>query len=231
MITRGSVRRKSREVFQKVIELRKKGFSYSEIIKETNVAKSTINNWITFAGLNLSPEHLRIQQRKRIENYVVATEASRITRLNRKLSDIQNFISKYKEYFNDPFFNYGIAIFESEGSKSTDCKFSNSDYRLIITFIKFIEKYFDLNRQSNMSFSLFIHESRKNDLIKILAFWAKKVDVSKNKFYVYWKKNKIVGRRENKDYLGQISVRIMGERILGSKLLAISDIILKKYLK
>jgi hypothetical protein len=48
---------------------------------------------------------------------------------------------------------------------------------------------------------------------------------------VYWKRNKIVGRRDNPEYLGQFSVRVMGERVLGSKLLAISDILLKKYQK
>ncbi len=158
-----------------------------------------------------------------------AKEASRITRQKRKGIDIQNFIEKYKVYFNSPFFNYGMALFEAEGSKRTDCKFSNSDYRLIRAFVKFVEKYFLLNRRSNMSFSLYLHETRKNDLGKILNFWSSKVGIEKDKIYIYWKKNKIVGRLENPDYVGQIVVRVMGERVFGSKLLAISDIILRKY--
>ena len=88
MLTRFSVRRKSKDIFQKVTTLRKQGHSYSEIIKETGVAKSTINSWINFAGLNLSPEHLQIQLKKRVENHVLGTEASKITRLKRKDKNI-----------------------------------------------------------------------------------------------------------------------------------------------
>lgn len=223
------VRRKSFDIYKRVIELRKQEFSYTEIQKETGVAKSTINNWLTCAGLTLTQKHLQIQLRKSIEKRATATEASKITRQKRKDIDIQNFIRNNKKYFNDPFFNYGMALYESEGSKGTDCKFSNSDYRLIQTFVKFIEKYFLLTRRENMSFSFYLHETRKDDLNKILNFWSSKIGIDKNNMYIYWKKNKVVGRRENVDYFGQILSRVTGGRILGSKLLAISDIILKKY--
>ena len=226
-----SVRRKSFELYKKVIALRKKEFSYSEIRKETGLAKSTINNWLTYAGLTLTEQHLEIQSKKRQEAHIIATEASRVTRQKRKDLDIQNFISKNSHYFNNPFFLYSIALYESEGSKSTDCKFSNSDYRLMLVFVKFIEKYFFLNRSTNMTFSLYIHVSRKNDLNKIINFWCSKMGIQKDKMYIYWKKNKIVGRKENPEYVGQMSVRVKGESILGSKLQNISGIILKQYLR
>jgi hypothetical protein len=228
-MTKGSIRRKSAAIFKAVISLRKKGFSYSEIKKETGIAKSTINNWLTRAGLTLSKEHLQIQAKKKVENHAIATEASRIIRLERKESDIQNFIGLQKGYFNDPFYNYGIALYEAEGSKGTGCKFSNSDYRLIQTFTKFVEKYFHLSRRADISFSVYIHEARKQDLGKILNFWVDKIGINKNQIHVYWKKNKIVGRKKNSDYVGQFSLRVMGESILGSKMLAISDIILRKF--
>lgn len=229
MLIKGSVRRKSKEVFQKVLILRKQGHSYTEIRKETGIAKSTINNWLSYARLTLTKEHLAIQSRKRIENHVIATEASRITRGKRKKMDIQLTIEKNKQFFNDPLFNYGIALYESEGSKGTDCKFSNSDYRLAQTFLKFIEKYFYLTRDKNMTFAIYIHESRLKDLEKIKSFWADQIKISKEIIRIYWKKNIIVRRRENSDYVGQFSIRVRGERVLGSKLLAISDIILRKY--
>ena len=177
MITRGSVRRKSADIFKKVIELRKGGHSYSEIRKETGIAKSTINNWITLAGLNLSLEHMQIQARKRLENHTIGTEASKRTRAKRKEANINNFLLEYKKYINDPFFNYGLALFEAEGSKATGCRFSNSDFRLVVVFIKFIENFFKLDRQKNMCFRLYIHEIRKNDMDKILGFWSKKLSI------------------------------------------------------
>jgi hypothetical protein len=231
MITRGSIRRKSAEIFKQVITLRKQGHSYTEIRKATCVAKSTINNWITFAGLNLSPEHMQIQTRKRMENHTVGTEASKRTRAKRKEEDIQEFISKQKVNFDNPLYNFGVALYESEGSKSTYCKFSNSDFRLIQMFVCFIEKYFSINRDENMSFDLYLHITRKPDLGKIKGFWANKIQVPASKIRVYWKRNKIVGRKENQDYVGQIMVSVHGVKVLGSKLHAISDIILRKHLR
>lgn len=231
MVTRGSVRRKGKELFQKVILLRKKGLSYTEIQGETGIAKSTINSWLTFAGLTLTKEHLEISRKRYLANNVIATEASKITRARKKAEDIDKFIQKHKSNFDDPLFNYCIALFEAEGSKSIDCKFSNSDYRLVKLLVFFAEKYLHLDRIKNISYSLYIHESRKSDLNKILNFWANKLNIPRNKIYIYWKKNIVTHRRNNPDYTGQIGLRIMGEKVLGSKLLAISDIILTKALK
>lgn len=229
MITRFAVRKKNHNKFIKVISLRRQGHSYSEIMKLIPVAKSTINNWITLVGLNLSQGHLQIQSKKRLENYKIGTIASRITRDKRKEVEIQHLIDLHKKHFNDPFYNFGIALYESEGSKGTECRFSNSDYRMVLVFVRFIETYFFLRREENMTFELFIHETRKNDLNKIKNFWINKVQIPKDKIKIYWKKNRVVRRRENPDYVGQVRVRVKGEKILGSKLSAISDIILRKY--
>jgi len=231
MMTKGSVRRKSAEIFKKVIELRKKEYSYSEISKETGVAKSTINNWLALAGLTLSREHLQVQAKKRIENHTIASEASKITRARRIEEEIQDFIMENKKNLNDPFFVTGIMLYEAEGSKSTDCKFSNSDYRLIIVFIRFVEKYTLLRRDKNITFELYIHESRSVDLDRIKRFWSAKIGIPVEKLRVYWKRNKIISRKENMNYVGQIRIRVYGKKVFGSKLLAISDIILRQHLK
>ncbi len=39
---------------EKAIELRRKGFSYSEILKEILVAKSTLSIWLKEVGLSIS---------------------------------------------------------------------------------------------------------------------------------------------------------------------------------
>jgi transposase-like protein len=222
-------RRKSFELYKQVIQLRKKEYSYSEICRETGLAKSTINNWLTYAGLTLSKEHMEIRRKNGLRNHVIATEASKRTRLRRKQKEIQDFLNSHKQHFGDPFFSYGLSLFEAEGCKETECRFSNSDFRLILTFVRFIEKYFSLERTKNMSFNMYIHKSRRQDLGRIKGFWSKKIGIPAKKIKVYWKKNQIVRRRHNPDYVGQILVGVHGENILGSKLLALSDIILKKY--
>jgi hypothetical protein len=231
MVTRSSIRRKGREVFQKVIELRKKGFSYTEIKKETGIAKSTINNWLAFTGLTLSKEHLLIQNKKRIENHILGTLASKITRAKRKDEDINQFVQKHKLNLDDPLFIAGIMLYEAEGSKGENNGFSNSDFRLLAVFIKFVEKYFDIDRNIDIAYRLYIHEVRINDQERIVRFWSKKLNIKPEKIRISWKHNVVAKKRMNLDYVGQLNIHILNNTHFTSKLLALSDIILTRYQK
>lgn len=228
MVNKRSVRTGNLEIFQKCIELRKQGLSYSEIRKQVPIAKSTLNNWLTLAGLTITAEHLNIQSKKRLENHVIATEASRVTRAKKADQEIHRFIQEFKKFLNDPFFVAGIMLYEAEGSK-TQCVLSNSDYRVMQMFVNFIEKYFSLDRTKNMHFRVYVHETRSSDLEKIKGFWAKKLNISTDNIALSWKKNIVTQRRENPDYVGQLSVVVMGIPYLTRKLRFISSIILKKY--
>lgn len=228
MINKSTVRRKNKASFLKCIELRKQGLSYGEIRKIVPVAKSTLQNWLTLAGLTLTHEHLEIQLKKRLEKRAVAREASRITRRNRASQIIESFIQEYKKFYKDPFFVSGLMMYEAEGSKEQP-RFSNSDYRLMQLFINFLERYFGLDRLKNMSFSLYLHTTREKDLEKIKGFWSTKLGIPKNSIKVCWKRNLVRHRRDNPDYVGQFSVYALGVPYLSRKLLALSGIILSNY--
>ena len=229
MVNKGSVRRKSAESFRRVIELRKKEYSYTEIRKETGIAKSTINNWLTLAGLTLTKEHLKIQAKKRVENHIVATEASKRTRERRKEKDIQNFIQENRDFIHDPLFVAGIMLYEAEGTKNGNNGFSNSDCKVVLVYLNFLEKYFHLNRNIDLDFRIYIHEVRKNDLNRIVNFWAKKLLVDKSVFSLSWKHNIVSKKQENLDYVGQINVRVRGIKHFTGKILSISSIMLSVF--
>lgn len=181
------------------------------------------------AGLTLTKEHLQIQLRKRLEKRQAAIEASRITRAKKADLEIHRFVQVYKKFFNDPFFVAGIMLYEAEGSKDSSCVLSNSDYRVMQVFVKFMEKYFSLDRMKDMHFRIYIHETRSSDLMKIKGFWSKKLLIPVEYFALSWKKNIITRRRTNVDYVGQVSVYISGLQFLTRKLSVISSIMLKKY--
>lgn len=180
------------------------------------------------AGLTLTREHLQIQLQKRLEKRQAATEASRITRAKKADQEIHRFVLEYKKFLVDPFFVAGIMLYVAEGSKG-DCKLSNSDYRVIQMFVIFMERYFLLNRVKNMRFRMYIHEIRSRDLGKIRGFWSKKLNIDAERIALSWKKNVVTKRRENADYVGQLSVSISGISYLGRKIQYLSSIILKKY--
>lgn len=229
MVNKISVRPANKELFLKSVVLRKQGLSYSEIRRQIPIAKSTLNNWLTLAGLTLTAEHLNIQRTKRLQNHVIATEASRITRARKADLEIHRFVQQFKRYLKDPFFVGGIMLYEAEGSKDENCRFSNSDFRMVQMFINFIEKYFSLDRTKHLRFRVYIHETRSNDLEKIKGFWYKKLAIPQHQLKVLWKKNIVTHRRSNPDYVGQMDVRVIGLSFLTRKFRVFSDIILKQY--
>lgn len=154
-----------------------------------------------------------------------------MTRAKRKAENIDNFIQKHRSNLNDPLFVAGIMLYEAEGSKSENNCFSNSDFRLIVVYIKFVEKYFSVDRNTDLSYRLYIHEIRKNDLDRIIRFWSSKLNIDPKKIKVSWKHNSVTERRKNLDYVGQLNVHILNNTHMTSKLLAISDIILTRYQK
>ena len=227
-----SVRAKNREKYIECIKLRKQGLSYREIRQIVPIGKTTLNNWLTLAGLTLTAEHLNIQSLKRVENFRAGVEASRITRTIKRELEINRSIQKQKLFFNDSLFITGIMLYEAEGSKDPthQASFSNSDFKLIKVFIKFIEKYFNIDRNIDMSFKVAIHITRSDDKEKITNFWAKKLNIQKDNIKISWKKNIVTRRRSNPDYVGQMIVRLSGVPYFTRKLLAYSDIILKQQL-
>lgn len=229
MVNKSSVRDSNKEYFKECIRLRKQGLSYSEIQKIIPVAKSTLQNWLVLAGLTLTQEHLEIQLQKRLEKRQAAIEASKITRSRRLDNELQKFSQEFKIFLNDPFFVGGIMLYEAEGSKNNSCVLSNSDYRVIIMFVRFLERYFSLDRVKNMHFRVYIHEIRSNDLEKIKGFWAKKLHIPIESIALSWKKNIVTHRRNNPDYVGQLTVSVSSVSFLTRKLLFMSSIILKKY--
>lgn len=230
MINKCTVRDNNKVNFERCLQLRRQGLSYSEIRRVIPVAKSTLQNWLTLGGLTLTKEHLELQLRKRIEKRQAATEASRITRNHKKEKELLDTMKAFEKYFVDPFFVAGIMLYEAEGSKGEECRFSNSDNRLIRIFVHFMIKYFLIDKQKDVKFSLFIHETRAADLQRIKIFWSKKLAVPEGLFKIYWKRNEVTKRRINPDYVGQIQLRFTGISYLSRKLLAISDIILGRYL-
>lgn len=220
-----------KEKYIKCILLRKKGYSYREIKNELGIPKTTINNWLTRAGLTRTKEHLDIQHIKNLQNRRVGVEASKITRKNNRENEINSTIIRLRKYFSDPFFMLGISLYEAEGNKGDSCRFSNSDYRLILVFKKFIEKFFSCNSKIKLNYAVYLHITREADLKRILNFWSNKLDIPLESFSVYWKYNNVKNRRENKDYVGQVLVYVKGEKYMTRKLLAISSIILKQYIR
>ena len=186
---------------EKAIELRRKGFSYSEILKEVFVAKSTLSLWLREVGLSV-PQKQRITE-KRIEAQKRGAESRGTDRIKRQMNIIEEASKEIAFISNRELWLIGIALYWAEGAKEKDyhhgsrASFSNSDPRMIKLFIKWLKECVNIP-DTEISADLYIHESHRNNVNKVLNFWRTYLEVPSSFLkYTYFKRNKINTKRRN----------------------------------
>jgi len=199
--------------YKKVMELRKQGFSYGKIMKETGVPKSTVSNWVNKCELTEEQkEELNNNRRKAGLKGAFARKRQRIDKENKiKIEAKKELINLIK----DPLWLLGIALYWGEGSKikpwriSDGVIFSNMDSEMALIFEKWLNEKLGVSK-NNLRFQLYIHETIK-DVDRIKQFWSKKLQINKDEINVYYKKNKINTLRKNigNDYNGLIRIKVL----------------------
>lgn len=221
--------KKNKTKYEECLKLREQGYSYGEIKNKLGIPKSTIATWMKLSTMVDDPIHQVIMERNiqaKIRHAAIINQKARETKWKHSVEEVSKCVNDCFPYINDPLFVAGIMLYEAEGAKRDGAVvFSNSDYRLCSLFMKFVERYFNITI-SDMVFRLHIHETRRDDLQRILYYWAAKLGAPKDKIRITWKKNIVTHRRLNQDYFGQLSVRIIGQKLLTRKILALSTIIL-----
>lgn len=199
---------------QKAIKLRKRGFSYSEILKEIPVAKSTLSLWLRSVGLSKKQKQ-RITKKK-LEAAFKGGEVKRNKRLviTKEIKDrARNEITKLS--MRELWF-LGIALYWAEGAKQKDnnvaqkVKFSNSDPKMIKMFIKWLREICEIPEE-DITFRISLHETAINRINKIRHYWADVTEFSLSNFQkIDWKKHKINTERKNigKKYFGLLEIYV-----------------------
>lgn len=190
---------------QKVIELRKKGMTLSEIQKLVPASKSTISLWMR--GIVLSKD-----EQNRINKKITDGQFKSREILRNKAILRQEGIEAYAHSVFDGFkFNKQMAIlfcaclYECEGGKAPYCPFSftNSNPYLVQIFLKLLRNGFDIDEKK---FSLHLHLHSYHDKQKQLIFWSNLTKVPQSQFIkVYLKKTS--GMYKKDCYPGCLTIR------------------------
>ncbi len=159
------------------INLRKQGWSYSEIVKELNVAKGTLSGWLK--DILLSEQQL-FDLKNRLTTKVArgrlqASIALRTRRMIRE-RDVQISAEKeFEKFIKDPFFITGLCLYWAEGAKkNTYFAFMNSDPEMHVMMRKWIRKFLNL-KETSLKYRLYIHEPYKEENCE--AYWANKLRI------------------------------------------------------
>jgi hypothetical protein len=206
---------------EKAIKLRKEGFSYSEILKEIPVAKSSLSLWLRSVGL-AKKQKQRITEKK----LAAALRGARAKKEKRMalVKEIKDKARKDIKNINKrDLLLIGTSLYWAEGAKEKEnnpgvgINFSNSDPRMILIFIKWLRTIFTINN-SDLSYELYIHETA--NLRNAKLYWSKILSMPAQNLRVYFKKNKINTIRKNigNNYYGLIRLRVAKSSTLNRKI-------------
>lgn len=182
------------DVVNKVRESRKKGLSIKTLEKKFNIPNTTISRWIrdiasenrAFINARLKEEQFKKQYNSLLENYEINSDNAKIL----------------------------LSLFYwCEGGKypATNClAFSNSDYQLVKTFLELLRLAFSI-KEKRLRVHLQIHSTHKYQ--KIIGFWCKLLNVSKEQFYKPTITNPTY-KMKRRDYYGTCTIKYHDVKML-----------------
>jgi hypothetical protein len=184
------------------IKLRKRGYSLKELSKRFGVVKSTIALWTEDVVMDEKAER-RLLTVIRRGQFVSAQNK----RARTKATEDRYFKEAQEEIKSNPNYNKIVCamIYWCEGGKNAkySVAFTNSDPKLVRTFLKLLRECFVLDESK---FHPCIHLHSYHSPEKQLDFWSKVTDIDKQQFIKpYLKPN--TGKRIHEDYQGCISLR------------------------
>lgn len=192
------------------IKLRKKGFSYKQIMGQVRVSKDTISRWCR--DIILTPE----QMEGLLKRKLVGAEKGRLIWAKKlqikRIKEAEEFNSKGKKDVGNlsdrDKFLMGISLYAAEGSKRNySIQFANSDPRMIIFMMDWFRKFCEVP-EGKFRGSIWIHDDL--NVKKAIKFWSELTSIPNNQFHkTYLVKNKTNSRkiRKNKHEYGVFSIR------------------------
>lgn len=209
---------------QKAIKFRQKGLSYSEILKQVPVAKSTLSLWLK--SVNLSKKQNQRLTEKRLASIQRGAIAKKNQRIEITLIIKNKAILEIKNISNRELWLIGIALYWAEGAKqkehnvSQKVAFSNGDPSMIKLFLKWLKEIVKIP-DSDIFFEIYIHENLKDKITQTIKYWSKITNSPEYKFNrIYYKSNKINTKRKNIgiNYYGLLRICIKRSTNLNRKI-------------
>lgn len=213
---------------KKAVKLRRKGLSYSEILKQIPVAKSTLSLWLR--SVNLSTEQTQRLTEKKLLAIQKGSQSRRAWRVTKtKFIKEQAHLeikNKIRKIDNRDLLLMGIMLYWAEGAKDKEYNpgqsviFSNSDPQMIKLFLRWINNCLQITNE-NIKFSIYIHENHKHVIENVKAFWSNKTGFPIGEFdKIYYKKHKIKIHRKNikESYNGLLRIRILKSSAINRKI-------------
>ena len=204
---------------KKAIQLRRKGYSYSEILRIVPVAKSTLSLWLRDIGLARHQQQ-RLTEKRRLAQ-AKAQQACRTARMTRETATIKTAQSEISTLSQKELWLIGTALYWAEGSKqkstnvSQRVSFGNSDPDMIVFFVTWLQKVC-LWKSQDIAYSIYIHQSA--DIEKAKQFWSHLLKTPIERVYFKPSNQKTTRKNTQEQYHGLLRVEARRSTELNRKI-------------
>lgn len=147
---------------QRARELRAQSWTLADIAAELGVSKSSVSLWVRDVEFTPNPRRHNHWTKDNPHPMQLAKEAE-IERCRREGAERIGRLSERE------FLILGLALYAGEGAKSYGMRFANCDPRLILTYVTWLRRFFDID-ESRLRVKLYLHEQL--DLVAANLFWA-----------------------------------------------------------
>jgi len=203
---------------ERAIELRKKGYSYNEILKEVKVAKSSLSLWLKDSPLT-ADEKISLKKRKLgniTRGRIRAGATHRKNRLIRERGYYDEAKALFNKHGNKPLFHIGITLYWAEGAKrNNQFLFINSDPEMILCMVEWLESFLGYSRME-LRYRLYIHKPYAHENLE--NFWMKLLQVTDEQFTKTIYKPTSLGIKKRPNYKGCLRIEVRKSRDLLCKM-------------
>jgi hypothetical protein len=215
----------------KAMELRKKGYSYREILARVPVAKSSLSLWLS--DLPLTKDEKLVLKKRNDSNIskgrIRAASELRKRRLERESSWFNEAKVTFERYRNSPLFHTGVSLYWAEGAKRvSQWSFMNSDDEMLTVMIKWLRLYANIEPAS-LFFRLYIHKPYAHENCE--DWWAKKISVNTKQFVKTIYKPTQLGVKKRPNYMGCVRIEVRKSKGLLCKMRFWQNMLVEEYCK
>ena len=204
-------------------DLRKRGYSYSEIKDQISVPKSTLSSW--FKDLELTESQTQKLKERQIR---IAKEnlKKRILKTSQEIEWIRESAMKdIKKISKRELWLMGIVLYWRErfllghdDDLKKGLRFTSSDPNLIKLFLKWLKEIGKIKNEE-ITFDIFIQEKDKDSIDNIVKYWSQLTDYPREEFkHIYFHKSRL--RKTKKNILKKSQFGLLRIRVRASSMLA-----------
>ena len=202
------------------INLRKSGLTYSEILNQIPVAKSTLSLWLQ--NVNLSKKQLHRITEKKLNSSRRGGEIKRQQRIAKTNLIHEAALRDVEEISKRELWLIGVMLYWAEGSKEkpnragSGVRFTNSDAAMIRLFLRWLTDICHVNKHE-ITFEITIHANHKPRTQEIIRYWANATAYPPEYFtHVYYKQGNPKTKRTNtkESYYGIIRISVRSSSTL-----------------